>query len=312
VSQLGGGSPDVHPTPASYTSSTITWDLTGLSAATHNPIDLYYVITTDLVGHYTTIGDTTTSYITVSPVIGDIDTTNNTEVIIDTVKAGCDPNYMLVAPGSCFSDDTQFQYTIHFENTGNDTAFNIHVMDTLSDNLDIQSLRIITASANMDIEIFNDGAHNIAKFDFPNINLLDSSHHGLCDGAVIFTIKNIAGIPNGSTIFNEAGIYFDYNDVVMTNTIENIKGCRETGVPVVSNAHNIDIYPNPTTDELTIKMDAGAYNSFTITNNVGQILMQQQLNTPLTKVNVKLLPAGLYYITVRGDNGSKVQKFVKM
>ncbi len=258
-------------------------------------------------------------YITVTPFAGDIDTLNNTFHEIDTVRASCDPNYLIVTPGSCFITDTQFQYTIHFENTGNDTAFNIHVLDTLSNNLDIQSLKIVTASAPMDIEVFNDGVHNIAKFDFPQINLLDSSHHGLCDGAVIFTINNKSGLTDGSAIYNRAGIYFDDNDVVMTNTVENIKGCTVTNVASVNTTRKVEIYPNPTTDELTIKMDDGAYSSFTITNNVGQVLLQQQLNNPTTKVNVKTLPAGMYYVTVKGDNGTNsstgltmTRKFVKM
>jgi hypothetical protein len=40
--------------------------------------------------------------------------------------------------------------------------------------------------------------------------------------------------------------------------------------------------------------------------------MQQQLNAAVTKVDLKTLSPGLYYITLKGDNGSKVQKFVKM
>ncbi len=83
----------------------------------------------------------------------------------------------------------------------------------------------------------------------------------------------------------------------------------------INNVNNIVssvlIYPNPASDELTISMNDNAYNEFIITNNVGQILIQHQLNSPVTNVNVKTLPAGLYYITVKGDNGTTVQKFVK-
>ncbi len=298
--------------PVSSSPGTIVWNLTGLSANDPAITSLNYTVNIPGGTPYLIVGDTVKEYVTVTPTVGDADTSNNTFIKEDTVKLGFDPNFIEVAPAGCFHSDTQFQYTINFENTGNDTAFNIHVMDTLSDNLDISSLKIVTASANMDIELFNDGAHNIVKFDFPQINLLDSSHHGLCDGTVIFTIKNKAGIPNGSTIYNQAGIYFDDNDVVMTNTVENIKGCPIESVAAVKTTHTVEIYPNPTTDELTIKLNDDTYSSFTITNNVGQVLMQQQLSTPLTKVNVKTLPAGLYYITVKGDNGSKVQKFVKM
>ena len=73
----------------------------------------------------------------------------------------------------------------------------------------------------------------------------------------------------------------------------------------------IEIFPNPATDELTIKMDNGAYTTFTITNSVGQQIQHQSLTATQTKVDVSGLPAGLYYITLMGDNGSKVAKFVK-
>ena len=77
--------------------------------------------------------------------------------------------------------------------------------------------------------------------------------------------------------------------------------------------NNVDIFPNPVNDELTIKMDKGAYTSYTITNNLGQEMQQQALTHTSTKVDVSRLPAGLYYITFRGDNGgSEVRKFVKM
>ena len=135
---------------------------------------------------------------------------------------------------------------------------------------------------------------------------------------VIFTVNKNAGLPAGIIISNRAGIYFDYNDVVMTNSAENSKDCPPAGITVLNNTHKVEIYPNPTTDELTIKMDKDAYNSCVITNSIGQVLIQQQLNTPLTKVNVKMLPAGLYYITVKGqfgcahcDNLPVTRKFVK-
>jgi len=41
-------------------------------------------------------------------------------------------------------------------------------------------------------------------------------------------------------------------------------------------------------------------------------MMQQPLTLSKTQVNVATLPPGFYYITFRGDNGSTVQKFVKL
>jgi hypothetical protein len=44
---------------------------------------------------------------------------------------------------------------------------------------------------------------------------------------------------------------------------------------------------------------------------MGQVILQQQISSSQWKVNIKAFPAGMYYITFRGDNGIKVQKFVK-
>ena len=312
----GGGALDVNPLPTSYTSTSITWDLSGFSCAT-SPIDLYYAIWTDIgCCGYLTAGDTINSNLNVTPLVGDADISNNFCIVIDTVKAGCDPNEMSVSPAGCIAVDTvtKLQYTISFMNTGNDTAFNIYVMDTLSPNVNPHSLKLLLASAAMNIDMINDGVNNIVKFDFPGINLLDSAVCPHCSGAIIFDINTMLGLPVGATIFNHAGIFFDYNPVVMTNTVENIMGgCTTTSVKNSSPARSnrVSVYPNPATDELTIKMSQGAYTSFAISNSIGQEMIQQPLSTTQTQVNVKMLPAGVYYITFRGDNGTSVQKFVK-
>ena len=89
--------------------------------------------------------------------------------------------------------------------------------------------------------------------------------------------------------------------------------CRNTtDVPNVTNARNADIYPNPATDELTIKMSEGAYSSFVIFNSMGQAVLQKEVNTLETNVDIKMLPLGLYYIMLKGAQGKLVKKVVKM
>ena len=279
-----------------------------------SPFQIYYRIENNPVTGTLTKGDTVHSCYTVTPTSGDADLSDNIVIKNDTVTSSSDPNEISVSPSGCLPATTmpvQLQYTINFENTGTDTAFNIFVMDSLSDNLDPQSFRIVAASSTMNTSRIYSGGHAIIKFDFPNINLPDSSHHGQCDGMVIYTINTKAGLPKGTTIFNQAGIYFDYNGVVETNMVENILDCSGLNVTTF-NKQDVRIYPNPGNDELTIKMEKDAYNSCTITNSIGQVLMQQQLNAAQTKLNIQTLAAGLYYITLRGDNGTKVQKFVKM
>jgi uncharacterized repeat protein (TIGR01451 family) len=212
---------DASSVPVSYTPTSITWNLgpvTNFSPATTIDFAIHLPFgASDLLP-----GDTRHTGFKVIPFASDIDTTNNIVTRCDTIKYAYDPNFIEVVPGDCIPTDTTLRYTIHFENMGNDTAHNIYVLDTLPNNVDPHTLEVLAASAAMDITIGHVGGLNIVKFDFPGIKLLDSSHHGLCDGMVIFKIKTNHALPVGTIIPNRAGIYFDINPVVMTNEVKNM------------------------------------------------------------------------------------------
>jgi len=294
------------PTPTSIIGNTITWNLTNLSTNDPEPVKLYYMATGVVM-----VNDTVQTHITVAPTTGDQDPTNNVIIVHDTVKGSCDPNLMEVSPEGHILSGWGLKYRVEFENVGNDTAFNIYVLDTLPNELDANSLRIVSSTHKMYISKFNDGQHNIVKFDFPDIDLLDSSHHGECTGTFTYTINSKTGLPDGTLIDHSAGIYFDANGVIQTNTVENIIGFP-AGVEQVSNDDKVQVYPNPAVNELMIKADKELYSSCVITNSLGQVVMQHTLNSAETKLNVKVLPAGVYYITLKGEKGSEVRRFVKL
>jgi hypothetical protein len=71
------------------------------------------------------------------------------------------------------------------------------------------------------------------------------------------------------------------------------------------------VFPNPATNLLTINADAAGYNTFRITNHIGQQLIEQPFTATKTDINIGLLPAGVYYVQLTGPAGSIVEKFVK-
>ena len=95
----------------------------------------------------------------------------------------------------------------------------------------------------------------------------------------------------------------------MTNEVENIIGFP-TKTIVTTNC--VSLYPSPATNELAISMNQNAYSSMTITNEIGQTIIQQPLINPVTMLDINSLVPGLYYITFKGDNGTQIQKFVKL
>ena len=298
-----------YPAPSSVSGNVAKWDIRALSSVLSSP----FLINVTLFGlGKISLGDTiNTSYVVTAANPGEVSTANNTIVRVDTIKSSIDPNYVEVTPSGYIPAGTQLEYTIHFENTGNAAAANIYVMDTLSDYVDMKTMTIEAGSHIMNTTMLNRNGWNVVRFDFPDINLPDSSHHNECDGMLMFNIKTKTGLARGTEILNHAGIYFDDNPVVMTNTAENIIGWP-LRVTEVNKESNVVLYPNPATDELTIKTDKDAFSSCIITNNIGQELIRQTLSAASTKINVRRLPAGLYYVILKGSNGNNVQKFVKL
>jgi len=257
-----------------------------------------------------TVGDTVYSTFTLSPTAGDADPGNNYCVIKDTVKAGCDPNAMWVSPDECiYSGVIPLQYTVNFMNVGNDTAFNIYVMDTLPSNVDPSSLRVVMATNVMNTVIFKAGGYNIVKFDFPQINLLDSAACPQCNGGVTYSINTKSSLDSGATIQNHAGVFFDDNPVVMTNVVQNTVGCPYglVGVASVPAINKIEIYPNPTIRGLTISA-TNTITEVTITNLVGQTVYTHEYNSEQVQIDAADFPGGVYFVKI---NGSEVRKFVK-
>ena len=302
------------PSPISTSSSTIIWNLSGLSTDNAAPAILYYKLLYNPSTGPLSLGDTVNTYITATPLSGDANLMNNSVIIIDTILTPYDPNSINVNPPGCINSGllpTELQYTIHFENTGNDTAHNIYVIDTLPGFVNPSSLRIVMASHVMNIDIQSYDGRKVARFDFPNINLLDSSHHGECDGAFIYTVNTYAGLPDGVDIMNRVGIYFDYNSVVMTNEAHNtIGGCWPTGVRDTRLPLSANLYPNPVTG--TLHIDLAAPANYIITNIVGSGLQHGSFKEGNNTLDLKVWSPGVYIVSLTDNKGTKsVHKIIK-
>jgi hypothetical protein len=111
---------------------------------------------------------------------------------------------------------TDLDYQITFQNLGNGTAFNVVLLDTLSSALDIVGLEPGAASFPYQLSIDK----GVLRFAFNNINLPHAAANEPGSiGFVKFRVHQKAGNQPGTIIKNRAGIYFDQNPVVLTNTV---------------------------------------------------------------------------------------------
>lgn len=140
------------------------------------------------------------------------------------VNCSCDPNEKDVSPVGIGANhytpmNDYLYYTLNFQNTGNDTAFNVHIVDTISSALDLNSLEIVGSSDPVHAQMSSTG---VVDFFFDNILLPDSNiDEPGSHGFVAFRIMPNSGLPDPTVINNTGYIYFDFNSAVITNTTLN-------------------------------------------------------------------------------------------
>jgi uncharacterized repeat protein (TIGR01451 family) len=109
-------------------------------------------------------------------------------------------------------------YTIRFQNNGNDTAFNVKIVDELDPYVDKTSIRFNSSSHPLYACIMG----STLVIEFNDIRLVDSStNYPSSQGFVNFSLDIDKAIPEGTIINNTADIIFDTNDPIITNTVIN-------------------------------------------------------------------------------------------
>ena len=144
----------------------------------------------------------------------DADMENNVDTLRTIITGAYDPNIKQVSPvgdttssnpGYVSLETDEFTYTIHFQNTGSDTAFTVVLIDTLHQNLDITTFSLLGSSHPVTYRFYGD---NLLEFTFDNILLPDSTTNLLgSQGYVKFKINTISGLAEDDEIKNFADIY---------------------------------------------------------------------------------------------------------
>ena len=200
----------------SVVGSTIKWNFTNLRPQEVRRIDVSLFAYAGSIS----MGQQICLQARINPIAGDLDTVNNVSSICQTGLGSHDPNDKTEAHGGKIKhakaiSGEYLTYTIRFQNTGNDTAFNVYIRDTMDSKLDWNSLQIVASSHNYQMTM-NDGK---CLFTFPFIMLVDSiKNEPKSHGYIVYKIKAKPNVQIGDVIKNTAAIYFDYNLPIFTNT----------------------------------------------------------------------------------------------
>jgi len=205
-------------------SATAFWHLGRLTAHQSGSVDINanaYPPPVTNIGdylHYTTY---------IGPATGDLTPGDDTARLIQIATGSYDPNEKteshegIITPAQVASGE-YLDYTIRFQNTGNDTAFTVLVRDTLDTKLDASTLHMMETSHDYQLAITNG---NDLTFTFNNIRLPDSStNKAASQGFIHFLIRPKNTVQPGDDIAGRSSIYFDYNLPVTTNTVHTLVG----------------------------------------------------------------------------------------
>ncbi len=170
-------------------------------------------------------GPDTNSY-----VLGKINQIGNSQLLpfyytcCHTLTNSFDPNIKSVqpsgiGPNNFISKNQRLTYRIDFQNTGTDTAHYVMVEDYIRPYLfDCTTIQFVGSSSPCKLEY----SGYYLRFKFYNINLPDSGTSQVgSHGYVEFSIMPNNTLPNGSSVQNNAMIYFDFNSAIYTPSTQN-------------------------------------------------------------------------------------------
>lgn len=198
------------------------------------------------------------------------------------------------------------EYHIRFQNTGSDTAFTVVIRDPISDKLDMSFIRPGASSHPYEMDIV-DG--RVLKFTFPNINLLDSlTHESESHGFIKFKIKQKANLHNGERIENEAAIFFDFNDPVITNTTFHTIGSDfipSIFVPETTDSEEeiaVQIEPNPFSEQTRIELSLEPSQfpvKLLVIDALGRKIKEESYDGNIIQFDAKELQKGVYFLRLQ-------------
>lgn len=234
---------------------------------------------------------------------------DNVSIVNQTVVNSYDPNDITVHEGAFISPEQAegyLHYTIRFQNEGNGNAINIRVDDMLDDNLDWDTFQPVASSHNM--QTMRTG--NMVQFYFNNINLpyTDADEAG-SQGYISYRIKPVSSIAEGDIIMASAGIYFDFNPVVLTNT-------TTTTVQTAASAKDFNntafvVYPNPASGKVSILAENLTGEADVVfTDVLGKTVLTAKLSGNSNSLDVNSLHSGMYFIRISTEGKSSTQKLI--
>jgi hypothetical protein len=294
-------------TPAAVYADSVIWNYTSLA-----PFQSGSILVTVNINSATPIGTEIISDVRIDPVAGDANPACNHARWQLLTRGSYDPNDILVDEDTLTTTQLaalpSLEYIIRFQNTGNDTAFTVKILNPIdTTKLQLSTIEFVSSSHPVNLK-WIDYRQNM-EFTFADILLPDSNTNALLShGFVRYRIQPKTNLVAGNLITNNAGIYFDFNEPVLTNTavtsIVLLSSIAASGIQTP-----FSIFPNPTNNTFTITIPENLLgNTLTITDVTGKLMAAVSLVTGPSSLTLSTesWSAGIYFVRA----GNAVNKLI--
>lgn len=292
------------PAPDAINGQTLQWYYSNLAPGQRGHIQLSLMPSLALL-----LGDSLHSSLTIGP-LNDTIPGNNVLALDQLVSLAWDPNDKLAEPRNVITDGGLLRYTIRFQNTGNAVAYNVVVRDTLDANLDPMSFHLIGATHPMNFSL----EQGVLTFTFYNIMLPDSgTDMAGSNGSVSFTIRTRTGLAPLTDITNTAGIYFDHNPAVITNTTVNTIEMLTAVAGVSASNLEVTVSPNPAGERVRLLFGKSQHEqgNLSVLTLDGRIVMSKTGLRSGEWVDVSGLATGTYLFNLSSESGVATLRVIR-
>ncbi|MBK7887452.1 MAG: T9SS type A sorting domain-containing protein [Bacteroidetes bacterium] len=296
-------------TPSQITPDSVIWNLPALT-----PFQTGSIIVTVNVNPGLSIGTLINSSAHIEPYATDDNPSCNNSNWEVYTTGSFDPNDILVDEDTLtttqLSNAPWLEYIIRFQNTGNDTAFTVKILNPIDTNkLNLSTFEFTSASHPVNLNWIN--YQRNMEFKFENILLVDSNtNEPLSHGFVRYRIQPKTTLTAGDSITNFAAIYFDFNEPVITNTAKT-SIILPTGIASATPTQGkLHVFPNPSENSINIsgiQLENGKAQ-LRLTDIYGKLILEKTVTTITSIFETNQLSNGVYLIQSGGMRATFVKQ----
>lgn len=299
------------PPSTSTSGQTVTWEVNNLQPGDCEQINVTYW--TDSIAIVT---DTVTATLSFNIDGTDYTPETNFDALTGHPTTSFDPNEKYVNVNTITEqeiiDEKALEYVVRFQNIGTQPAIRVIVRDVIDSDLDLITFQMIGATHPYTLWV--DG--NEISWTFDNIYLPDSaSDQEGSNGAISYRLLAKDNLMPGASITNQANIFFDYNEPLLTNTVETIVA-SPTAIDEATADNGLVMHPSPGNGLVTLRwMNGNVVNAQVM---VFDAMGRSVFTTNTTRLNTSNsqtfdfseLPNGTYTVWLQGEGVNARTRFV--